>query len=137
MDETNTQHPEHEEIIQPVKPRIDDASSLPRLAAQPGEGRRALWPVAVVLSGLLVVALGVIFLLPGWVADQEEQQAAEPAEPVEILPELPEEPVLSAEEIEQLRAQAEALLAELLPQQARLGELSAANWGEETWAEYE
>ena len=137
MDETNTQHPEHEEIIRPVKPRIDDASSLPPLAAQPGEGRRSLWPVAVVLSALLAVALGVIFLLPGWVADQEEQQAAEPAEPVEILPELPAEPVLSAEELEQLRTQAEALLGELLPQQARLGELSAASWGEETWAEYE
>lgn len=137
MNEPDTQHPEHEEIIRPVKPQIHDASSLPPLAAQPGDGRRALWPAAVVLSGLLVVALGVIFLLPGWVADQEEQQAAEPSEPVEVLPEVSPEPVLSPEELEQLREEAEALLADLLPQQARLAELSAESWGEETWAEYE
>jgi tetratricopeptide (TPR) repeat protein len=137
VNDPDTQHPEHEEIIRPVKPQIHDASSLPPLAAQPGDGRRALWPAAVVLSGLLVVALGVIFLLPGWVADQEEQQAAEPSEPVEVLPEVSPEPVLSPEELEQLREEAEALLADLLPQQARLTELSAESWGEETWAEYE
>ncbi len=137
LEERNPDHPEHEEIIRPVKPQIDDARSLPPLPSQSGDRRRALWPVAIVLSGLLVVALGVIFLLPGWVADQEEQQAAEPAEPVEVLPDVPAEPVLSAEELEQLRAQAEELLADLLPQQARLGELSAQSWGEETWAEYE
>ncbi|NNC64946.1 MAG: hypothetical protein HKN84_09195 [Gammaproteobacteria bacterium] len=137
MNEPDTQHPEHEEIIRPVKPQIHDVSSLPPLAAQPGDGRRALWPAAVVLSGLLVVALGVIFLLPGWVADQEEQQAGEPSEPVEVMPEVPPEPVLSPEELEQLREEAEALLADLLPQQARLAELSAESWGEETWAEYE
>ena len=28
MDEQNAQHPEHEEIIRPVKPQIDDARSL-------------------------------------------------------------------------------------------------------------
>ncbi len=137
MEEQNAQHPEHEEIIRPVKPQIDDARSLPPLSAASGDGRKALWPVAVVLSALLVVALGVIFLLPGWVAQQEAQQAAEPIEPEQILPEEPAEPVLSAEELEQLRVEAEALLADLLPQQARLAELSAESWGEETWAEYE
>ncbi len=137
MDETNTQHPEHEEIIRPVKPQIQNARSLPPLAAQPGDERRALWPVATVLSGLLIVALGVVFLLPRWVAEQQAQQAAEPADPVEVVPEAPAEPVLSAEELEQLRVQAEALLADLLPQQARLGELSVESWGEETWEEYE
>lgn len=137
MDEPNAKHPEHEEIIQPVRPRIDDASSLPPLATRPGDERRTMWPVAAVLAVLLVVVLGVFLLLPDWVADQEQQQAAEPAEPVEVLPGTPAEPVLSAEEVEQLRAQAEALLASLLPQQARLGELSAPSWGEETWIEYE
>ena len=137
MEEHDALHPEHEEIIQPVKPQIDGARSLPPLAEQSAGGPRALWPVGAVLAGLLAVALGVVFLLPGWVADREEQQASEPAEPVEVLPEAPAEPELSAEELEQLRAEAEELLADLLPQQARLGELSAQNWGEETWAEYE
>ncbi len=44
---------------------------------------------------------------------------------------------MTAEELEALRAQAEELLTDLLPQQGRLEELSAASWGEETWAEYE
>ena len=59
---------------------------------------------ALLFSVLLVVALGVVFLLPGWVEDREEQQAAAPAEPAEVLPEVPPEPVLSAEELEQLSA---------------------------------
>lgn len=137
MDEANAQHPEHEEIIRPVKPQIDGASSLPPLASQSGDRPKVMWPVAVLLSVLFVVALGVIFLLPGWVADRQEQQAAAPVEPVEVLPEAPAEPELSAEELAALRVQAETLLAELLPQQARLGELSAASWGEEMWIEYE
>jgi len=137
VDEPNAKSPEHEEIIQPVKTGVDEGASLPPLASAAPGGRQAMWPVAAVLAGLFVVALGVFIVLPGWVTDREAQQAVVPAEPAESAAQEPAEPVLTVEELEALRAQAEALLADLLPQQARLGELSAASWGEETWADYE
>ena len=137
MDEPIRQDPKHEEIIEPVKAGIEDAASLPPLPAQAAGSSKAMWSVVVVLGALLVVAVGVFFVLPDWVAEREDPPVAGPAQPEEIAPEASAEPALSAEELEQLRIEAEALLAELLPQQARLDELSASSWGEETWVEYE
>lgn len=92
-------------------------------------------PYVIALAGLVVGAGFVFFALPRWVAEREPEPQITSPEPVQA--EEPGPPPLSAEELEQLRAEAEALLAELLPQQAHLAELSAESWGDQAWTEYE
>jgi tetratricopeptide (TPR) repeat protein len=137
VEEKDHQAASHEETIVPVKPgfsRIDPVAAAAR--REPGRSPRLL--VGVALAAMLLLALAVIFVLPAWVADDESEQTAAVA-PVEeeVLPEESAAPVLSAEEIAALRAEAEALLAELLTQQARLEELAAAGWGEDIWEQYQ
>ena len=135
MDEATTTHPGHDEVIEPAR------VGLAERAAAPGpQGERRATPMLVawiVLALLLVVAMGVVFVLPSWVADREQEQAAEPVAPVEAVVAAPPIPAVSPEELARLRAEAEALLADLLPQQARLQALSAESWGGEDWTVYD
>jgi len=134
--ETDYQGTAHEETIVPVKPGL--ARFEPVAATTERDHRRdrprLLVGTALVVS--LLLALAVIFVLPAWVVDQQPEEPLA-AVPDEVSPEEPQGPVLTAEELATLREEAEDLLAELLTQQARLDELSAAAWGAEVWDHYE
>lgn len=123
----------HEEAIEPVRPGF-------KAAAEPAEARarRPKPPspalLAAGLLGILVlVAIFVFVALPRWVAPA----TPEPATPAPAATEVPREPRLSEEELEALREQAEALLADLLTQQQRLEARAAADWAPEDWARYQ
>ncbi len=135
MDEATTAQPGHDEVIQPARVELAGRAAAPG-PQTPGRRGPALaaW---IVLALLLVLAMGVVFVLPNWVADREQEQAAEPAGSVESVVAAPPIPALSPEELARLRAEAEALLADLLPQQARLQALSAESWGGEDWTVYD
>ncbi len=136
MAETDHQETAHEETIVPVKPGL---ARIEPVAATTERDRRRDRPRLLVGTALVVsllLALAVIFVLPAWVVDQQPEEPLA-AVPDEVLPEEPQGPVLTAEEVANLREEAEDLLAELLTQQARLGELAAAAWGEEVWDRYE
>jgi hypothetical protein len=126
----------HDETIIPVKPGL--ARVAPAATVQRESSRRPQLFVGIALAVTLLVALGVIFILPSWVADQQLEQEAV-VEPVqeEMLVEEPQGPVLTEEELAVLREEAEALLAELLTQQARLDQLSAEGWGGDAWEQYQ
>jgi tetratricopeptide (TPR) repeat protein len=124
----------HDEVIEPA--RLDLRQRAPISGARAPRARSRL-PIAVILTVLIAVAVGVVFVLPGWVADRGAEQAV-PAPVVEApVAEVPPEPVLSPEELARLRDEAERLLAMLLPQQGRLEDLSAESWGGEAWVDYE
>jgi len=128
------QNPGHEEAIIPVKPRLKG----PRPAVSREDPKRARSvPVLGVALGLLVaMAVVVFFVLPTWVAEQDAQEpvvaAVGPAAPAE-----PEGPTFTPEELEALEAEAESLLALLLPQQGQLDRQSAAEWGGEDFERYQ
>ena len=123
--------PQHEETIVAVKPGFGAAR---RGSAEPSQtGRRLPW-LAVSAAFLVVIAAAVFFVLPNWV---EEQAASAPVEaPAVVEAPEPAGPVLSEEELAALEVRAESLLADLLPQQARLEELSAPGWGGQEWERY-
>ena len=84
-------------------------------AALPRDDSRSKGPVVAALGALLVVAVGVVFFLPQWVEEQAaspEPVTEAPTDPVEIEP---AGPTFTPEQLEQLREEAEALLAELRP----------------------
>jgi tetratricopeptide (TPR) repeat protein len=135
VDEQHSDSPQHDEVIKPAKLGLKAAEAAP--AAPPLRERRTLWSILLAGGVLVVLVVGVFFVLPGWVADRNPQpQTAVVVEPELAAPEESSEPELTAEELERLREQAEALLAELLTQQARLEELSASSWGAEQWQSY-
>ena len=109
--EKSTEHQEQGEAIVPVQPGLRGVSPNAPLES-PGRTRGPLLLGAVLVT-LLAVAVEVIFLLPGWVADRQSEQPEEPA-PVSAAAPEPAGPVLTPEEIEALRMRAEALLVELL-----------------------
>ncbi len=125
--------PQHEETIVAVKPGFGAAKR--GSSAEPSQpGRRLPW-LALATAFLVLLAAAVFFVLPDWV---EEQAANAPvAAPAVVEAPEPAGPVLSEEELAALEARAESLLADLLPQQARLEELSAADWGGSEWERYE
>ncbi len=125
----------HEETIVPVKPGLTRVDAVSSETVNAGVSPGVLIGAGFTLA--LIVAAVVVFLLPGWVANDDDTVAAPPLEPVVEDSEEPAGPVLSEEELEALRAEAEALLADLLTQQAELDDLSAASWGDQTWIEYE
>jgi len=140
LDEAHNQLPEHDELIEPIKGRFErpaDAVFTPSVARSQHAGRGRQIVAGIALTVLLLVAGVVVFVLPRWVEDQQ----ASPAPIADAVPEsvdqTPVEPILSEEELARLRDEAEALLAELLSQQAQLAGLSAESWGGEQWVEYE
>lgn len=92
--------------------------------------------LGLALGLLILLAAIVIFVLPNWVEEQQEQapvvEAVEPEAPTE-----PVAPALTPEELEALREEAESLLALLLTQQGQLDEQSAAEWGGEDFERYQ
>lgn len=135
LEDPNSQHPGHDEVIEPLKAGLEQPlAPAPLRAPSP---RAPVLPAAIALAGLLIAVIGVFFLLPRWVADREEAPAPEIVAPQPSEPEAPAPVVLSPEELERLQAEAEAALAELLTQQAKLEQLSAESWGDEAWVDYE
>jgi len=121
----------HEQTIVPVRTEI--RASAGAVAPRPTAWRSWLGTAAAVL--LIVSALVVFFALPKWVAELRVEQAvlvpeAEPVDPQSAQPQL------SAQELAALEAQAEKLLAELLPQQRDLEAQGAQGWGGDDWLRY-
>ena len=135
MAENDSQNTAHEETIIPVSPGLTRVEAVSKDSAKTGISSRVLLGSA--FAATLIAAVVVVFLLPVWVANEEEIVETLPEEPVVEEIEEPVGPTLSTEELEALRAEAEALLADLLTQQAELDELSAASWGDQTWVSYE
>ncbi|HEX6996632.1 MAG TPA: hypothetical protein VF322_00720 [Gammaproteobacteria bacterium] len=132
-----TDHP-HEQTIVAVDPKLraterPEPESGERRRKRPGRLPLAGGGVALAAVGALAV---VFFGLPRWLAPEAEPPApAAPApEPAAAAP--PAVPELTPEEREALRQRAEALLAELLPQQQRLADQGAEGWGGEDFARY-
>ncbi|WP_428099991.1 hypothetical protein [Candidatus Rariloculus sp.] len=131
MTETE-ERPHHDETIIAVKPGLGAAK---RSSGRPSRtGRRLPW-LGISAGVLLAIAAAVFFVLPSWV---DERAANAPVEEPAVI-EVPEPagPVLSDEELAALEARAESLLADLLPQQARLEALAAVDWGGQQWVRYE
>ncbi|MGI9258710.1 MAG: hypothetical protein ACR2QQ_07735, partial [Gammaproteobacteria bacterium] len=134
MAEKDSKNTTHDETIIPVKPGLTRVEAVSTDTVKTGASSRLLVGAGLALT--LIVAMVVVFLLPGWVANDEESLEALP-EPVAEEIEEPVGPTLSEEELEALRAEAEVLLADLLTQQAELDALSAVSWGDQTWLDYE
>ena len=134
MAEHNAQHPEHEEAIVPVKPGLTGARDAASVSSGSG-GPRRVPLVAITLVLLLAIAVAVIFVLPEWVAQRQARQPVAQEPDAESQPE-PAGPVLTPEEIESFRVQAEGLLAQLLNQQARLDRQAVPDWGGADWERY-
>jgi len=131
----NPNQPEHNETVVPVRSGIKENFIAPTLLDS--EDRN--YSFKLVVSALVVLAslaLGVIFLLPGWVAEQVPttemvEQSVPPSESNSgVL-------AISPEELSVLRDKAEVLLAELLQQQGLLEAQGAANWAGEDWDLYQ
>jgi tetratricopeptide (TPR) repeat protein len=123
---------QHEETIVPVKPGLRAAPAEAARAPEPRSGS-AFWTIA---GGavLLVMAFGAFVLLPRWM-ERRAPVAPQAATEAPVAPE-PEKPRLSPQELAALERQADELLANLLTQQRRLGELRAESWGGEQWQRY-
>ncbi|MDX1561756.1 MAG: tetratricopeptide repeat protein [Gammaproteobacteria bacterium] len=121
-----------ESTIEPV--RRPQAETAERDARPFVVRRRGPLVGAAVL--LAVAGIVMVFVyLPAWV---ERASAPEPVAAVEEpVPAAPAEPALTPEQIAALRAEAEALLAELLEQQQALLARSAQSWGQSSWELYE
>ena len=90
-----------------------------------------------VLLGVLIAIAGVVFfVLPNWVEEQGEQvPVVEGTQP--DTPAVSEGPFFTPEELEDLRDQAESLLALLLSQQGELDGQSVSDWGGEDFGLYQ
>ena len=131
MSEAESKRPSEETIVA-VDPRI----VRPEAVAVVLPRRNLLMPALA--AAVLVILLGVVFFaLPRWVAEEPEAANERVAAVAPVVPAEPTGPQLSEEELAALEAEAESLLAELIPQQARLDELSAEIWGGEQWARYQ
>jgi tetratricopeptide (TPR) repeat protein len=124
-------HAEHEQTIVPVRP---DLATFETVAAPPSRRRASRWPWVALAVVLLAGAVGVFVLLPRWVDNGPSAPAA--ATPVASAPAEPAAPKLSPEQIAALKAQAESLLAALLPQQQKLTAQHPDGWGGEQWKRY-
>ena len=134
MVDEHSPNPGHDETIVPVKPGL---KGLQPVVSKVDSEKAISTPTLVVSLGTLVVLVVVVFfVLPSWVEKQEPSQPL-----VEIVtPQLPdqsEEPSFTPEEMETLREEAEALLAQLLTQQGQLDGQSATEWGGEDFEQYE
>jgi len=130
--------PQHEETIIPVRPGFGAVArpagpprTSPRLAAR-------LLQFAVV--ALVVGAAAAVFVLLPRSAEQSKAAAAEAArvaaQAAAASAAKTVGPPLTPEEKAALQTEAQRLLASLLTQQKRLGELHADAWGAEAWDRY-
>ncbi|HEX5419411.1 MAG TPA: hypothetical protein VFY39_05395 [Gammaproteobacteria bacterium] len=132
--EPNTEHREHEEAIAPVSLPFTAASGP---AAPHEPDHRGFGPVLIGLAGALLVlaVIGVFFVLPRFVQQNAAQEAKAAAAP-KTAPAKPAAPALTPQQRAELADRTETLLAQLLTQQKKLKEMSAASWGGEDWAHY-
>ena len=135
MKKQNPNQPEHDETIVPVRSGVKENFASPTSLDSEDQS----YSSKLVISALVVLAslaLGVIFLLPSWVAEQAPtaemvgQSIPSPESNSGVL-------VMSPEELSILRDKAETLLAELLQQQGLLEAQGAANWAGEDWDLYQ
>jgi tetratricopeptide (TPR) repeat protein len=132
----------HEEAIVPIRPGLGapgEATAArpatptrPTGAAGPGAGNR--WVFAA-LGLLVLIALGVVFVLPRWV-EQSTHEAPEPEPAVIPQAEVPQKPAMDPELLAALEARAEQSLARLLTQQGALESMAVERWGGEDWPAY-
>jgi tetratricopeptide (TPR) repeat protein len=129
----------HEERIVPIRPGLgggEAGNSAPGRAAprkvQPGGVHNRMAFAA--LAALILVALGVVFVLPRWVAQPTAPAAAVVAqpEPAVVAAAEPLDPELLA----RLEASAEQALARLLTQQGELEGMAVSRWGGDDWQRY-
>jgi hypothetical protein len=126
--------PQHDETIVPQRPGFRGERQA-EAAPPPQPARRGL-PVALLLGGALVLAVVAAFVwIPGSLNEKPEAPlAAAPPTPAPT-PE-PARPVLSPEQLAELKRQAEELLAGLLTMQERLTTLNAEKWATADWQRY-
>lgn len=126
---------QREETIVPVRPGLRTPAAS---GGRPAPTDAGPWRTVLGVVGA-VAALALLFVafvaLPRWL-DKSDEQVAAPVVAVQPEPAAPEKPRLSPEQLAALEKQAEALLAPLLTQQKRLGELHADSWGGEAWQRY-
>jgi hypothetical protein len=118
-------------VIRPVRRQ----AAAPAPAAARAARERAGLPAGWVLGGLgvlLVVALGVVFLLPG-VVQERAPPVARPAPPPPAAP--VEEGVADENSAPEQQALADEVLGELLVLQDRLRERGVERWGGGDWSE--
>ena len=121
------QQPAHGETIAPLERPGRPAPS----AARPSPLARRWWPT-LAFVGLALVAGIVFWVLPDWGARQRALPAPAP------VPEVADSgPTLSPEQIEALKQQGQALLAQLLPQQPRVEALHPGDWAPDDWTRYQ
>jgi tetratricopeptide (TPR) repeat protein len=130
VSERTIEQPVHGETIAPLERAARSEARAPVARARPA--RASWWPALALIA--LVVLAGVVFgVLPRWGAEHATPpRAAAPAPTDESSA-----PELSPEEIEALKNQGESLLAELLPQQARVKDLHPQDWAADDWAHYQ
>jgi hypothetical protein len=127
-------NPGHDETIVPVKPGLKGPKPV---VSKVGNEKAISTPTLVITLGALALLVVIVFfILPRWV---EKQEPLQPLVDI-VVPEVPdqsEEPSFTPEELETLRQEAEALLAQLLTQQGQLDRQSAVEWGGEDFERYE
>ncbi len=135
--------PQHEETIVPVRPGLGaaraHASALPGVERTQAPSRFGNWLLGVGVLVLAGAAAAVFVWLPRHLADERaaRERAAASAGPAVVVPAAEPVEQLSPEEEEQLRAQADKLLAGLLTQQERLKAQNVESWGGESWQRYD
>jgi tetratricopeptide (TPR) repeat protein len=127
--------PQHDETIVPLRPGFRTANpDAPGAVARAVPRARRGAPVPIFTGAALVIAVMVAFV---WMPGRVDQQRNTTAPVAVAAPAAgPARPVLSAEELAVLKAQAEALLADLLTLQDRLTNLNAEQWANEDWQRY-
>jgi hypothetical protein len=129
--------PQHEQTIVPVRPGFRSVAGAPAVRRGPGAAVRLMQIALAALA--LAAAAGVFYLLPRWSEQAKATAAAEAAQAAAraaAANAVPAPAPLSPEEKAALQTEAQRLLAQLLTQQKRLGELHAETWGGDDWARY-
>lgn len=131
--------PQHDETIVPVRPALRDGAGPARPASTRAAPRFARSALVLIGAAVLAVAgTAAFYWLPARLEQERAaalQAAAEP-KPAEA-PEQPAMPKLTPEEEAALRAEAGDLLAGLLTLQDELTRLNVPDWAADDWAKYQ